>query len=63
MARMMPTSREYVKANYNLDTIKSLEDLVAESVDGLCLLPNTPFLPSFLTFRAVNIPYNNPVTG
>jgi hypothetical protein len=34
MARMMPTSRDYVKSNYNPDTIKSLEELVAESVNS-----------------------------
>jgi homocitrate synthase len=33
MARMMPSSRDYVLSKYNLKMIKSIEDFVAEEVE------------------------------
>lgn len=32
MARMMPTSRDYVLSKYNLKKLKAIEDFVSEAV-------------------------------
>lgn len=49
MARMMPTSRDYVTSRYNLDTLKPLEELVAENVNV-----NIPFSNPVTGFTAFN---------
>lgn len=33
MARMMPTSRDYLLSKYKLDRLKAIEDFVAEAVE------------------------------
>ncbi|KAI1269972.1 hypothetical protein F5Y18DRAFT_114469 [Xylariaceae sp. FL1019] len=44
MARMMPTSRDYVLSKYKLHKLKAIEDFVSDQV-------------------AINVPFNNPITG